>query len=190
MPDSDSPNDKPKFVLPLHCVLGDGSIKFIRRTGRPKKVRVRPEPVALDYAAEVDRERQAFVNGEMARYEAEADTIERLWQVIREIAEETAALKFSKRRMELEDRVGSEKISSTISESYVRIAKLVLEIAKLGGFGRIDPKNAKVQAVVKLFHEQLDEAASGTLDSDQAKAFWENYRARLEGWEARASAMT
>ena len=163
----------------------DGTIKFIRRTGRPRKVRVRPEPAVVNYAAEVDRERQAFVQSETATYESEPDGLARVWRLLRAVAEEIASMKFDRRILELEDRAGAEKVSSRVTEGYVRLASLLLELRKLGGGAEtLDMRNPKVQLVVREFNDQLEAAARETL-GERAEVFLSRYQSLSAGWEDR-----
>jgi hypothetical protein len=161
------------------------NVRFARRVGRPRKVRVRPEPAVVDYASEIDLERQAFVDEETAKYAGEPDGVERVWATLRMLAQEAAALKFSQRRLELEDREGADKVASRVIETYSRMASLFLELKKVGGAEHIDPHHPMLQRLVMAFEERLEEAVRQTLCDADAERFLVNYRRRCQGWEER-----
>jgi hypothetical protein len=187
MSDPPPSDDRTGPLLPLHCVV-DGAegrnVRFARRVGRPKKVNPRPDQQTLDYATEIDRQRRTFIEQETASYEAEPDGIERVWNLLRLLAQEAASLRFQRRLLEVDDRSGVEKITSRIVETYARIGALVFELRKLGGAETLDVRNPKMQLLVSAFNDQLEAAARETL-GEKAETFLSRYRKMAEGWEER-----
>jgi hypothetical protein len=101
-----------------------------------------------------------------------------------EIAREAAALAWDSERAVIEGRRQAERIASRRVGALVKIAELALERARLGETF-FDPRDPRVQAIVREFLRQMREAAEETLDRSSVERFFEKFDQLSSGWEGR-----
>ena len=185
--DQDDPKTELRAARPLHCVSADGTVKIIRRTGRPKKVFNRPTLDEREYAQQLVRIAERFVLVDplvqVTSKEVARDDPEVIDEALLQLAQEAASLKFEALKLLGEGRDFGQ-VSSRRIDALSRIASLALEREKAGVDQKFDPQNPKVQKVVAAFFDQLAECARETL-GPAAERFLARFDEKVAGWEAR-----
>lgn len=185
--DQDNPEAELRAAKPLHCIASDGTVKVIRRTGRPKKVYNRPTIDERVYAEQLVAIAERFVATDAlvqsATKEHARDDLEVIDEAMLQLAREAASLKFEELKLLGEARDFSQA-SSRRTDALSQIARLVIERERLALDKTLDPRNPEVQKVVSSFLDAMRECADETLGPD-AERFLANFRKRLEGWEDR-----
>jgi hypothetical protein len=170
-------------VVPLHAVTG-ANIK--RGPGRPKKVNPKPTVDDLSYHAEISRQRQVYVDTDtlvrtaVSRQEA----VDTLQNVKEQVAREAASLSFTKNEEEKYGRDTSQ-ISSRRIAALRDIAHIELEIRKLG-VSMIDLRSERFTKIFKFFLQNIREAASKVMSTEQLDLFVNQLETQLDGWEDKA----
>lgn len=180
-----------RAAKPLHCVAADGTVKFIRRTGRPKKVFNRPTIDEQDYARRIVLIAERFVAADplvqAATKEHRRNDLAVIDEAMLQLAREAASLKFEALKLLGEGREFG-AVSSRRVDALSQIASLLLLREKLGVEKPLDPRNPKVQRVVAAFLGVMRECARETL-GPVAETFLARFGAMAVGWEERCEAI-
>jgi hypothetical protein len=174
-----------RTILPLRDLPPDQREDVVRQgLGRPRRVEARPEQDTylerLDelrgVAAEVDPLLSACRDAAQDGKVMEATMVQ--------LARENAALGWERQASE---RRGADvgQICSRRVAGLTQLANLVSERARLGGDVEVDPRDPRVQAVVKLFFSDIAQVAQETLGTETAETFTSTFLARVKGWEDR-----
>lgn len=193
MPDErDSPEAELLAAKPLHCIAADGTVKLVRRTGRPKKVFNKPTIDEQDYACRIVQIAERFVAADplvqSAAKEHARDDLQIIDETMRQLAHEAASLKFEELKLLGEGRDFGQ-VSTRRIDALSQIAKVALEREKLGVDKPIDPRNPKVQKVIAAFLEAMRECARETL-GPSTERFLARFADLAAGWEDQFEAPT
>jgi hypothetical protein len=194
-PLDDQPNDvvgTPEALEAARAAAG-GDLIPIARGRRQHGLRTAAKKI-LDQDStneQVDVQRKLYLkNNDLIRYAEERKggaTLDLLYTVRREIAEEVSAMHFNR---ELLDRNGYD--STTVSRTRVialrELMRLEVELQRMNG-GSINLRGEKFQKVFSHFIDVIRDAAQATLAPEQVNVFFNALENRLVGWEERVDSL-
>jgi hypothetical protein len=189
MPDDPKPSAESELraAKPIHCVSSDGTVRVLRRTGRPKKIEHRPTVDQNDYAERVAEIAERFIaDDELVRASAvrhDRDDPAVVDEALRQLAKEQSCLHFDRIQAMNAGRA-LDQTSSRRVEALSKMAGLVLLRARACP-EELDVRSARFQAAVEDFVACVRAAADETLAAETADRFVATYLERLSGWEGR-----
>jgi hypothetical protein len=154
-----------------------------RARGRPRKVRNAPTPEQLQ-ALQQQIESDPLVQTVATSVDRTSTTS--LDGVMLQLGIECARLKYGRECASIDGRHSlAVELSGRRIRALSKLARLVLERARVLGDVGIDPQDERLQKVVRAFNEQVLASAQATMPPEVAERFVREYEARVQGWEER-----
>lgn len=144
-----------ELPVPVKLANADAAgLKVRRKPGRPRKLVPPPAFDELELAKAELQAIQAYVDSdEFAQRSAETsydNSSDGLWRIVRELAIESANLKFDVFTSQAAGRDAIPKLLSRRIEALMKIAAIVIEMRKLG-LDHLDSRSIQVRRVHALF---------------------------------------
>ena len=167
---------------------GGDPAKVKRRTGRPRKIELRPTIEDLEHHAAVAAERDRFIDADalVVALERGDDTRTLLRGILREIVRESAALEFNRRDVEKRGR-DSAQISSRRIDALKKVADIEIKLREIDG-EVWNLSSERFQRLFALWVEKLTAVAQETLPPEAADVFMNRLASALSSWETDAAA--
>lgn len=156
----------------------------VRTLDRPRASRKISREELL-YREDLNRKRQAYVaNSKLVRAtSADTDTTVKLAMIQTAIAQEVAVLQFNREQQDLAGQP-STSTSGKIVSGLKDVADLEFKMRALG-HQTVDLNHPKIQRMLNLWIETIQEVATATLPPEQCDVFITRLTTAMDGWEQR-----
>lgn len=175
-----------ELPVPIQLAIAEADgLKVRRKPGRPRKLVSPPALDEIELARKELRAVQAYVDAdEFVQWSAENYSYYNdgngLWRIVRELAIESANLKFDVYAAQSAGRDGIPKLISRRIEALAKIAAILIDMKKIG-LDHLDSRSIQVRRVHELFMAIVAKVARATLAD--ADSFTERLAEELSGWE-------